>query len=282
MMNAPLVVPTQEMMTVGGPQARDGPLPDPPAQLAGPPLSVGLFCLCCPNPLAWAGCCTKVETNSQQAVLYWGRYSGTISEPGMHCLNPCGRDLRGVSTRYTTLELKDIKVVDARGNPIIISGVITYAMTSAKKACVDVDRPHDYLKLQATTVMKQVAGTYPYGAAPGQPSLQTASDAIRAELTHALQEKATITGAHIHNFEFVDLSYAPEIAQVMLAKQQAEALVEARRLIVGAAVDMSQQVVRQLDEQGMNMTNESKERITTNLLAVICSHNAPTPTIPLH
>merc|ERR1712176_1553404 len=108
---------------------------------------------------------------------------------------------------------------------------------------------------------------------PGQPSLQTEGANISVELIRTLQEKTTITGACIINFELVDLSYAPEIAQVMLVKQQAEALVEARRLIVSAAVEMSQQAVAQLQASGPALSDSARETLTTNLLSVICSHN---------
>merc|ERR1712224_560261 len=118
--------------------------------------------------------------------------------------------------------------------------------------------------------MKQVAGRYPYSSAPGQPSLQTEGPALSSELVRLLQQKVSIAGATVHNFELVDLSYAPEIAQVMLVKQQAEALVEARRLIVGAAVDMAQDAVAQLEAKGQKLSDNAKETLTTNLLAVIC------------
>lgn len=254
---------------------------DPESSRSGPCLSKSLFCVCCWNPFAWAGCCNKVDQNEQKAVLYWGRYAGTLAEPGMYCLNPCGRETRTASTKCNTLELKDIKVVDAKGNPVVISGVVTYKIISARKACVDVEKPEYFIRLQATTALKQVASRYPYGAPPGQPSLQTECSGISAELARALQEKTDIAGALILSFELVDLSYAPEIAQVMLVRQQAESLVEARRLIVSSAVDMAQQAVAQLEAGGNGLSEQAKERITSTLLAVICSHSAATPTIPL-
>lgn len=256
--------------------------PDPPLHgKCGPGLSKAGMCVCFWNPLCWPGFCTKVNQNDQAAVMYWGKYEGTLQEPGLYCLNPIGREIRTASTRCTTLELKDIKVLDAKGNPVIISGVVTYAITSAKKACVDVERPHVFISLQATTAMKQVASRYPYSAPVGQVSLQTETLEISAELVRVLQSKTSITGAQVFNFELVDLSYAPEIAQVMLVRQQAEALVEARRLIVGASVDMAQQAVAQLEAKGGNLSDSTKERITSNLLTVICSHNPATPTVSL-
>jgi len=286
-MSAPLVAtPAQESMAPrpGGAHsaAALGQAPDPDLEdRCGPAPSKALMCLCSWNPMAWIGCVQKVDQNQQQAILYWGKYAGSLKDPGLYCLNPCGRQVMVASTKYSTLNLKDIKVVDAKGNPVIVSGVVTYALTSAKKACIDVEAPSNYVALQATAAMKQVASLYPYQAPPGQASLQAEGPAICAELMQSLQAKVAITGAHILNFEIVDLSYAPEVAQVMLVKQQAEALIDARRLIVGAAVDMSMQAVQQLEAKGANLSVEARERVASNLLTVICSHNPAVPTMAL-
>lgn len=279
-----LQVPVQETMMAGN--ARVGVVTgmheDPDiGSNCGPALSKCLCCICAPNPLTWMATCTKVDQNEQRAVLYWGRYYGSLKEPGMYCTNPCGREFLVASTKFCTLELKDIKVVDSKGNPVIISGVVTYKLTSAKKACVDVDNPSKFITLQATTSMKQVASRYPYASRAGEPSLQTEGAALSVELIRTLQEKSAITGACITNFELVDLSYAPEIAQVMLVKQQAEALVDARRLIVSSAVSMAQDAVVQLESKGPTLSDTARETLTTNLLSVICSHQATTPTVPL-
>lgn len=275
-----LEMPLQECMT-SEPALGEQPSEDPDVDNAGPCLSKCLFCVCCWNPLAWAASCTRVDQNQWRAVLYWGKYSGTLKEPGMYCINPCGREFRVASAKWNPLELKDIKVVDARGNPVIISGVVTYRIVSAEKACMNVENPHYFVRLQATTALKQVSSRFPYSAPPGQASLQSECSGISTELVRLLQSKTSIAGAFIMNFELVDLSYAPEIAQVMLVKQQAEALVEARRLIVGSAVDMAQNAVAQLEAKGTGLSEQATERITSTLLAVICSHSAAMPTIPV-
>lgn len=275
--------PQEQHMLSAGAMGQQAPIVlfDPAPDKCGPPLSMAVCCLCSWNPATYAGGCVKVNQNEQKAVMYWGKYSGTMSEPGMYCTNPCGRELRSVSTKCTTMELKDIKVVDQRGNPVIISGVITFRNTSAFRACIEVENPLYYVMQQGTTALKQVASRYPYSAPAGQPSLQSECAGISAELVRVLQEKTSITGAQILSFELVDFAYAPEIAQAMLVKQQAESLVEARRLIVGAAVDMAQTAVAQLESNGEGLSAEAKERITSTLLAVICSHSSAVPTIPV-
>mmetsp|Transcript_42626 Transcript_42626/g.84739 ORF Transcript_42626/g.84739 Transcript_42626/m.84739 type:complete len:294 (-) Transcript_42626:294-1175(-) len=249
--------------------------------VTGPCFSSAAACICCPNILQVCGWCTQLNQNEQKAVMYWGQYFGTIAQPGLYCLNPWGRELKSVSTKYATLSLKDVKIVDARGNPVIMSGVVTYALVSAKRASLDVDDPVNFIRLQATAAMKQIAARYPYSAGEGMPSLQTEGAHLSGELVDILQAKVTVAGAVVHNFELVDLSYAPEIAQVMLVKQQAEALVEARRLIVGAAVDMAVQAITQLESKGTKLSDNARERVTSNLLAVICSHSPANPTVPV-
>mmetsp|Transcript_75178 Transcript_75178/g.190117 ORF Transcript_75178/g.190117 Transcript_75178/m.190117 type:complete len:572 (-) Transcript_75178:42-1757(-) len=233
----------------------------------------------------------QLNPNEHAAILYWGEYKGTMTDPGLYYLNPCGLQMWKISTKTQTLQLKDIKVLDARGNPVVISGVVTFAGTSAKKATIDVDHPwpgsggggkESFLELQAAAVLKRVASRFPYEAPEGKPSLQSEGGNISSELRQLLQEKVAITGACIHSFDLVDLSYAPEIAQVMLVRQQAEALVDARRVIVSAAVDMTKDAVGSLRSSGEPMDEQTCKQVTTNLLTVICSGAAATPTVTMN
>jgi len=245
---------------------------------------VGPSLVCCAlcfwNPIYWPTCIAKVDTNEQKAVLYWGKYIGTAKEPGLYCMNPCGRELRSTSTRFRNLQLNDVKVMDQKGSPVVISAVVTFCFTSARKACLDVEQPETYLRFQARATMKEVVSRYPYSSTNGH-SLQSSAREIGQEAINLLQQKVDIAGAQIHSFEFVDMSYAAEVAQVMLVRQQAEALVDARRIVVGAAVDMTAQAIRELESKGVKTSDEGKERIAGNLLSVICSHNPVTPTVPL-
>eukprot|EP00667_Euglena_gracilis_P012468 EG_transcript_12807 len=278
---------------------------------------------CVPNCLSgvlgalFLPCClpcsiTQIDQNEQAAVMYWGKYKGTLKEPGLYCINSCGRDLRKIRTMQKTMNLRGAKVLDAKGNPVVVNGVVTFIPTSAKKARIDVEKPwpnaswepatvvmrnqnsdtvlevpvrnqsHDtFLELQAMAVLKQVASRFPYESPPGIPSLQTEGLEIAVQLRQLLQERVNVTGARILSFDLVDLSYAQEIAQVMLLRQQAEALVDARRLIVQAAVDMTQTAVAALKASNTPMDDRACQQITSNLLTVICSHVAASPTVPL-
>jgi hypothetical protein len=172
------------------------------------------------------------------AVLYFGKYVGSVQTPGMHCLPFCCREMRDISTATRTMNMKDIKVLDHRGNPVVISAVVTFIPTSARKARIDVQNPWPnaswqqrhfwegggvngtYLELQAQAVLKQVTSQFPYEAAEGQPSLQTEVAHITKMLIQTLQHRVSVTGARILSFDLVDLSYAPEIYQAMLVRQQ--------------------------------------------------------------
>jgi len=257
--------------------------------LCCPHLLSALLCMVCP-----CGICSalkKVDPNEQAALIYWGTYTGTVKKPGLYFLNPYGLEMLKISTKRQTLHLNDVKVLDAKGNPIILSGVVTFWGTSAKSARIDVDkawpfsdarsRCDTFLELQAAAVLKRIASRFPYEAPSGTPSLQTEGAAIAEELRQMLQEKANVTGAQVLSFDLVDLSYAPEIAQVMLVRQQAEALVDARRSIVEAAVDMTKSAVASLRESGESMDVTTCRTITSNLLTVICSQTAATPTVAM-
>jgi regulator of protease activity HflC (stomatin/prohibitin superfamily) len=252
--------------------------------------------LCC-LPLTILLCCGGLfvlNEKQESAVLYYGKYVGSVSTPGIHALPPCGMEMRMISTATRTVDMKNLKVVDRRGNPVIVGAVVTFVATSPKKARIDVQDPWPnaswqpavssgtYLQLQAQAVLKQVTSQFPYEAPDGEPSLQTEGAHITQMLVTTLQQRVNNTGAKILSFDLVDLSYAPEIAQSMLLRQQAIALVEARQLIVEAAVDMTHSAVERLQaKRGSPLSNDAIERISTNLLTVVCSNEAVTPTVSM-
>lgn len=266
-------------------------------------------------------CCglQVVPERRHAAILVFGKYRGSVQSPGIHCLPPCFAEWRYISTATRTMNMKDLKVLDRRGNPVVISAVVTFVPTSAKKARVEVQEPwpnasedtwgfptassgsanresrlvralskesasssRTFLQLQAQAVLKQVASMFPYEAPAGEPSLQTEGAHLSEMLIQKLQQRVNIAGAKILSFDLVDLSYAPEIASAMLVRQQASALVDARKLIVQAAVDMTTQAVTNLEANtGKELSAEARDRTCTNLLTVICSNEAVTPTLPM-
>ena len=246
-------------------------------------------------PLWFFPCCCgcfQVTEKQHAAVLYFGRYIGSVQAPGIHFLSPFGRELRLISTATRTMDMKNLKVVDSRGNPVIVSAVVTFVATSARKARIEVQNPwpdaswqthvvnSTFLQLQAQAVLKQITSQFPYEAPDGCPSLQTEGQHITEKLVQTLQTRVEVTGAKIISFDLVDLSYAPEIAQTMLVRQQAAALIDARRLIVEAAVDMTHEATELLKrKKGRDLSEQTEDAICTNLLTVVCSSEAVTPTI---
>lgn len=240
--------------------------------------------LCCPHPLScalsaccfctWLGAIRTIEQNEHAAVLVWGRYVGSINEPGMKILNPVGTELRKVSTARQTMNIQELKVVDARGNPIMISGNIAYQIYSVKKSRVDVVDAHSYIYQQAPMCLRKVASQYSYDDLRGD-----AGGSVKDSLRVSLQKAVADAGVEVLQFDLTDLSYAPEIAQAMLVKQQAEAMIEARRLITASAVSIACDAADQVKKMGHELSKDTEEQLIKNVLTVICSHNGATPTM---
>jgi len=240
--------------------------------------------LCCPSPLScvastlcfcsWLGSVKTIDQNQHAAVLVWGRYVGSITEPGMKILNPVGTELRLVSTARQIMALQDLKVVDSKGNPIMISGNIAYQIYSVKKARVDVVDYFSFLRQQAAMILRKVASQQSYDELRCDHS-----GTVQAALRSTLQTAVADIGIEVLQFDLTDLSYAQEIAQSMLVKQQAEAMIEARRLITASAVSIACDAADQVKQLGHELSKETEEQLIKNVLTVICSHNGVTPTL---
>jgi len=233
------------------------------------PLSCFMSIIC---PCAWLGACFTVRENTEAVILYFGKYAGIKDTSGVHCSNPCGRDVRTISKRKQVLEVPLSKVADANGNPLDVSAVVTFYFENSIRAALAVQNPVNFVRTQAAIVMKQVVSRYPYEERHGQHSehnLKTESAAVSAEAVQLLQEKVNISGAHILTFAFNDLSYSQEVASGMLKRQQAQALIEARTTIVRGAVTIADSAVKELERRGVKMDDEEKQRVLTNLMSVI-------------
>lgn len=192
----------------------------------------------------------------------------------MKIVNPIGTELRLVSTARQTMGIQELKVVDAKGNPIMISGNIAYQVYSVKKARVEVVDADIYVRQQAPMILRKVASQYTYD------DLRTdQSGQVEASLRNSLQKAVADAGVRILQFDLTDLSYAPEIAQAMLVKQQAEAMIEARRLITASAVTIACDAANQVKTMGHELSKETEDQLIKNVLTVICSHTGVTPTL---
>jgi len=221
-----------------------------------------------------------VEPQEELLVLFWGSLNQVYRKPGIYWYLLFGRNLIKISTKTKTFDVKKTTVVDGNGNPIIISAVVTYRVVDTTRAAFAVDNVHDYLSVQALAILKKVASKYPYESKDGH-SLHGEQNSVAKEMVSLLQVKADICGSKIISFELCDLQYAPEIAQGMLVRQQAQALLSARKTIVEGAVGIVSGAVLKLAENGVQLNDREQMRLTSNLLAVICSDARVMPTFSI-
>jgi len=210
-----------------------------------------------------------VQPQEEALVTFWGKLT-RVYKSGVHWFNPIGRSIYRVSTRTQTIDIKKTTVVDANGNPIIVSGVVTYRIINTIKAAFDVENANGYIATQALATLKKVASRYPYESKDDH-SLQKESNLVAKEMAALLQEKANVCGTQILSYELCDLQYAPEIAQGMLVRQQAQALLEARKFVVDGAVGIATSAITKLNENNIKLNEKEQARLVSNLLAVICS-----------
>ena len=218
---------------------------------------------------------TPVVVGEARAVQLFGRYKGTIREAGLHCVNPL-TVRRKVSIRVRNLETAQAKVNDADGNPIEIAAVVVWQVEDTAKALYGVDDFVKFVAIQCETAVRHIASSYAYDTrGSGQLSLRDNAEEITAQLSAEIADRVEPAGVRIIESRLTRLSYAPEIAQAMLRQQQASAVVGARTKIVEGAVGMVQLALTRLEEEGVvQLDEERKAAMVSNLLVVLCSEQA--------
>ena len=223
-----------------------------------------------------------LEPGIEAVVLKFGKYSETLKQPGLHFRQPIGRTVNKVSVREVTHDIPLTTVVEANGNPVNISAVVRYRVVDSARAILDVEDHKQYVGDQASATVKRVISRYPYESPdPAVPCLRKESEDIGEALREELQESVDSAGVRILSVRLNDLTYAPEIAQAMLLRQQAQALIDARKLIVEGAVEMVNDAHARLQGSGFALTPDEQERLISNLMVVLCSGTDVTPTLPL-
>lgn len=237
-----------------------------------------LFCLSTPFDLFFpCNACFVVPERSHFVQLYFGRYHGTITKPGCYCRSACAVEIRRVGTDLITYDLKNIKVLDVTGSPVVISGIIAYEVVDARRAAIDVNDPHRFVHDQAPAILKRVVSQFPYESTdPNIPCLRTETSVIANLMRDALQQRVEVAGIRIDSFSVDELSYAPEIAQAMLKRQQADALISARRAIVKGAREIATDAVAHLGE---DLSPQERSKLLSNLLVVLVGDKDVTPTL---
>lgn len=223
---------------------------------------------------------TPVMPGQARVVTLFGRYLGTVRVNGLRWVNPFAKRLR-VSTRIRNHETATLKVNDADGNPIEMAAVVVWQVADTAKAVYAVEDVVNFVATQTETAVRHIAGNYPYDSRGQQRlSLRDNAEEITSRLSAEIAERVAAAGVHVVESRITRLSYAPEIAQVMLRRQQAEAVVDARRRLVDGAVGMVRQALDQLAEQELlDLDEERKAAMVSNPLVVLCSESATQPVV---
>jgi regulator of protease activity HflC (stomatin/prohibitin superfamily) len=223
---------------------------------------------------------TPVQPGEARVVQLFGRYNGTVRNPGLCWVNPF-TERRKVSTRIRNYETQVAKVNDADGNPIEIAAVVVWQVEDTAQALYEVDDFARFVDIQTETAVRHVASTHPYDAhEDGQLSLRVNATEITSQLTAEIAERVASAGVKIIESRLTRLSFAPEIAQAMLRRQQASAVVAARKTIVEGAVGMVEMALARIEELGIvDLDTERKAAMVSNLLVVLCSEQNTQPIV---
>jgi SPFH domain / Band 7 family len=218
---------------------------------------------------------TAVVPGRAHVVQLFGKYRGTIRESGLQWVNPFTNRI-AVSTRIRNQESAQLKVNDADGNPIEIAAVVVWQVRDTAHARYSVDDYTHFVTIQTETAVRHIASSYPYdNRGRDVLSLRDNADEITQKLSAELTDRVRPAGVRIIETRLTRLSYAPEIAQAMLRQQQASAVVGARMRIVEGAVGMVQLALQRLkDEDVVELDEERKAAMVSNLLVVLCSEQA--------
>jgi regulator of protease activity HflC (stomatin/prohibitin superfamily) len=220
-----------------------------------------------------------VNPNQARVIQFFGRYVGTIPRAGFHWTIPLTTKHK-ISLRVDNFETARLKVSDGDGNPVEIAAVVVWRVVDTYKATFAVNKYTVYVSVQAEAAVRHLATTYPYEShETGRPSLRD-SAVVSEELTAELRDRVVMAGVEILESRVTHLAYAPEIAQAMLARQQANAIVAARFKIVEGAVGMVQLALSNLREQDIvDLDEERKAQMVSNLLVVLCGDRAAQPVV---
>jgi len=218
---------------------------------------------------------TPVVAGQARVVQLFGRYRGTLRDPGLQWVNVLA-ERRRVSVRIRNHESAVAKVNDADGNPIEIAAVVVWQVRDTAMALYAVDDFVSFVAIQTETAVRHIASAYPYTSRrEGELSLRDSAAEITARLSAEIAERVAAAGVAVIESRLTRLSYAPEIAQAMLRQQQAAAVVGARLTIVEGAVGMVRLALQRLQEQGVvELDEERKAAMVSNLLVVLCSEQA--------
>jgi SPFH domain / Band 7 family len=221
-----------------------------------------------------------VQPGQTRVVRFFGSYVGTVRRTGLSWILPL-TDRRNVSIRVRNFETNHLKVNDADGNPVEIASIVVWQVADTARALFAVDDYLNFVRVQAESALRHVATTHPYdNPADNGLSLRGSTDIVAGELAEEMAQRVAIAGVEIVEVRISHLAYASEIAQAMLRRQQANAVVAARSRIVDGAVGMVELALARLSERGIvDLDEERKAAMVSNLMVVLCSDQPASPVV---
>jgi regulator of protease activity HflC (stomatin/prohibitin superfamily) len=224
-----------------------------------------------------------LQPNEAAILQLFGAYRGTSRASGLRATNPF-YSRRKLSLRARNLNGERLKVNDKRGNPIEIAAVVVWHVDDSAKAAFDVDDYENFVKVQSEAAVRHLASSFAYDAseagASDEPTLLESADVVARALVRELQARLDQAGVIVDEARLSHLAYAPEIAQVMLRRQQAEAIIAARQKIVQGAVSMVEMALSELSaKQVVDLDDERRAAMVSNLMTVLCAENEVQPVI---
>ncbi|MBI1389893.1 MAG: SPFH domain-containing protein [bacterium] len=220
-----------------------------------------------------------LQPNQAGALVLFGHYQGTVKKNGFLWRNPF-TSVKNISLRSRNLNGNRLKVNDQSGNPIEIAAVVVWKVTNTAHALFEVDDYEDYVEIQSEAAVRHLAGKYPYDSEDEEVSLRQGTDGVNDLLMAELQDRLAKAGVRVEEARISHLAYAPEIAGAMLRRQQAQAVIAARKRIVEGAVGMVDMALKELGEkQVVELDEERKASMVSNLLVVLCSEENAQPVV---
>ena len=253
------------------------------------------------NILMWCGL-MMLEPNEAKVTTWFGKYSGTFAQTGFFWINPF-YGTKKVSLRARNLDAEPIKVNDKTGNPVMIGLVLVWKLKDTYKALFEVDSQtmaanpnsvgsdtkglmnalENFVRVQSDAALRQVAGQYAYDdedSKDNEPTLRSSADEINEQLEQKLDERLALAGIEVVEARINYLAYAPEIAAVMLRRQQASAIITAREKIVEGAVSMVKMALDKLSNENIvDLDDDKKAAMVSNLLVVLCGDESAQPVV---
>jgi regulator of protease activity HflC (stomatin/prohibitin superfamily) len=227
-----------------------------------------------------AGTMSVIQPLETRVVLFFGRYVGTVRHTGLIMTAPL-TTRRRVSVRVDNFECRKLKVNDSEGNPVELAGIVVWRVRDTARSVFAVTNCVGFVQVQAEAALRHVAMSHPYDTESGdRPSLRGSTDQVSLELAREVAARVEVAGVEVIEVRISHLAYAPEIAQAMLQRQQAAAIIAARSRIVDGAVGMVEMALARLQERDVvQLDEERKAAMVSNLLVVLCGDSRATPVV---